>query len=298
MSSSQTSPFSLDSDEVYRQWRVRKLSGYPQQADSLIVDIANPQAISEAESSALLQRIRATNMAVYRTAEGNNPDKAIPRVIASHFGLQSLDSNFLADDDGLSSITVSRDGERPAYIPYTNRPINWHCDGYYNTGEKQIRAMVLHCVQNAAQGGVNELIDHEYLYILLRDENPDYIRAFMAPDVMTIPPGTDADGQERGASVGPVFSVHREDGALHMRYTARKRNIEWKEDSLTREALAYLESLLSDESLAFRYRLLLEPGMGLLCNNVPHTRNAFEDREGAPKRLLYRARYFDRIRNT
>ena len=34
--------------------------------------------------------------------------------------------------------------------------------------------------------------------------------------------------------------------------------------------------------------------MGLVCNNVLHDRAAFVDSESR-KRLLYRARYFDRI---
>ncbi len=39
----------------------------------------------------------------------------------------------------------------------------------------------------------------------------------------------------------------------------------------------------------------LEPGMGLLCNNVLHDRAAFTDDPTHPPRLLYRARYLDRI---
>ena len=44
-------------------------------------------------------------------------------------------------------------------------------------------------------------------------------------------------------------------------------------------------------------RTRLAPGMGLVCNNVLHERSAFED---APdrKRLLYRARYVERIAGT
>ncbi|MDH5784459.1 MAG: TauD/TfdA family dioxygenase, partial [Chromatiales bacterium] len=85
-------------------------------------------------------------------------------------------------------------------------------------------------------------------------------------------------------------------GALHMRYTARKRNIEWKDDSTTEAALAALERLLSDNPYIFR--ATLQPGMGLLCNNVLHTRDGFRDDPKAPPRLLYRARYFDRIDGT
>ena len=51
----------------------------------------------------------------------------------------------------------------------------------YNTATKQIHALNLHVVQQAATGGENALMDHEIAYILLRDKNPDYIRALWAP---------------------------------------------------------------------------------------------------------------------
>jgi hypothetical protein len=41
-------------------------------------------------------------------------------------------------------------------------------------------------------------------------------------------------------------------------------------------------------------RLRLESGMGLICNNVLHARSAFRDDPARP-RLLFRARYYDRI---
>ncbi len=292
---SSDSPFLLENETAYEAWRSAKLEGYPQSAAQLIVDIADPGNLSEQEYQSLLERLRKSNMAIYRSGQGSNPDKAPLVALAARFGLSHLDSNLLADDDGLTSITVNPQGEHPRYIPYTDRPINWHCDGYYNTGERQIRGMLLHCVQNAAEGGENQLLDHEMVYLQLRDENPDYIRALMAEDVMTIPPGKDGEGDERAASVGPVFSIQA-GGALHMRYTARKRNIEWKADAATQAALAALDKLLVESPYIFR--ATLQPGMGLLCNNVLHTRDGFKDNPEAPPRLLYRARYFERIANT
>jgi len=292
------SPFLPDNEAAYQRWREAKLADYPTEAAALIVDLAEPPALSEQEHGALMQRLRKTNMAIYRTACGGEPGKTMPRSLAERFGLLHLDSNLLADDDGLTSITVNPQGEHPRYIPYTNRAINWHCDGYYNTGERQIRGMLLHCVQPAAEGGENQLLDHEIAYLLLRDENPEHIRALMAPDVMTIPPGKDGEGGERGASVGPVFSIHGPSGSLHMRYTARKRNIEWKDDADTSAALAALGRILQGEENPYIFRARLEGGMGLICNNVLHTRDAFRDDADAPGRLLYRARYFDRVRGT
>jgi hypothetical protein len=291
------SPFLLRNETAYLQWREAKLSDYPTDAAALIVALADAPQLSAAEYEKLLTLLRKTNMAIYRTQRGGDPDKGLSSGIAKRFGLTHIDSNLLADDDGLTSITVNPEGDHPKYIPYTNRPINWHCDGYYNTGEKQIRGMVLHCVNPAAEGGENQLLDHEIAYLLLRDANPDHIHALMQPDVMTIPPGLDGDGNQRGPSIGPVFSIQA-DGSLHMRYTARKRNIEWKSDPATAAALAALERILSGEDHPYIFRARLEAGMGLICNNVLHTRDGFTDSADAPQRLLYRARYFDRIEGT
>jgi alpha-ketoglutarate-dependent taurine dioxygenase len=82
------------------------------------------------------------------------------------------------------------------------------------------------------------------------------------------------------------------DGSLHMRYTHRKRNIRWRDDPLTREAVAFLATLLTPDN-PHCFQGTLQSGQGLLCNNVLHTRTGFE--ENSP-RLLYRGRYFDRIR--
>lgn len=285
------SPFDLDDRESYARWRDRKLAEAPRSAQELIVEVRDPRALSQAEHEALLQRIRRCNMAIY-ASPAHEEDSAIPRQLGRQFGLMSLDANWLADEDGVSEIKVSDGGTRQAFIPYTNRPIKWHTDGYYNPPQQTVRAMVLHCVRSAREGGENRLMDHELAYLLLRDDNPEHIRALMRDDAMLIPERTDEDGVARAAQSGPVFSLD-ENGNLHMRYTARTRSIAWKEDAATRAAVAALEGILAAES-PHVFRSRLEPGMGLLCNNVLHDRSAFTDDPAHP-RLLYRARYHDRI---
>ena len=124
------------------------------------------------------------------------------------------------------------------------------------------------------------------------DENPDFIRALMAPDAMTIPPRLEDGAIARAAQAGPVFSVHP-DGHLHMRYTARTVSIEWRSDAATVAAVAALGRILAAET-PWTLHGRLEPGMGLVCNNVLHDRAAFAESD-TQKRLLYRARYYDRI---
>jgi hypothetical protein len=290
-----TSPFDPDNAAAYRRWRDRKLEGYPGNLGDLVVEIRDPRTLTQSEFDALLQRCRKANMALYASQTGTDPDPEIPLALARRFGLHSLNRNWLADDNGLTSLTVRNDGVRKNYIPYTNRAINWHTDGYYNIASQQIRALNLHVVQRAARGGENALLDHEIAYILLRDENPDYIRALMAPDVLTIPPRIENGKVARQEEPGPVFSISA-DGNLHMRYTIRVNNVIWTDDPLTREALARLNQILNGDS-AWIFRGLLEPGMGLVSNNVLHDRAAFSD-DAEHKRHYYRARYFERLAGT
>jgi alpha-ketoglutarate-dependent taurine dioxygenase len=149
--------------------------------------------------------------------------------------------------------------------------------------------MVLHCLRAADEGGENALMDPEIAYIRLRDENPDFIAALMHHRAMTIP-------ANQGDRPGPVFAVDPATGALHMRYTARARHIVWRDDPATRAAVAFLTGILAgDGPLRFR----LSPGQGLIANNVLHNRTGFSDNaEIGRARLLYRARYLDRIAGT
>ncbi|HEY5993716.1 MAG TPA: TauD/TfdA family dioxygenase [Gallionellaceae bacterium] len=286
------SPFELANLEGYLRWRDWKLGCAPRTIDDIVVEVRDPRALSKAEHEALEARIERCNMAIYASPV-HDEDAAIPRALGRQFGLNRLDANWLAGEDGISEIKVSAGGTSKLYIPYTDRPIKWHTDGYYNPPERLIHAMVLHCVRSAAQGGETRLLDHEIAWLLLHDESPEHIRALMLPDAMLIPERTDEQGVARPAQNGPVFSLDGS-GNLHMRYTARTRSIAWKQDAAVLAAVAALERLLADEASPYILRGQLEPGMGLLCNNVLHDRAAFRDDPAHP-RLLYRARYLERI---
>ena len=280
----------------YRAWRERKIAAYPKRADDLVVEVRDPRRLSAAERAAILERVGRANMAVYASSCGSDPGKEIARALARQFGLQRLDANWLADDDGVSSIRVRSGAQRGEFIPYTSKPIRWHTDGYYNPPGQRIRAFLLHCVREAAAGGETQLLDHELAYVLLREANPDWARALLRPDAMTIPARVHDGEIERAAQTGPVFSFDGADGSLHMRYTARTLNIDWAQDPDTTAAARFLAQWLSEDA-PYALRLKLAPGMGVICNNVLHTRSAFRDDPAHP-RLLYRARYYDRIRGT
>jgi hypothetical protein len=287
-------PFDLADEAAYRRWRDWKLRHRPADAAAITVNVADPRALTAAERHALLERIRRTNMALYRSPVLDE-DPSLPRRLGAQLGLRRLDANWLAEEDGISRIEVSArtDGKegKGGFIPYTTHGIRWHTDGYYHPAARRIHGMILHAVRPAASGGVNRLLDHELVYIALRDESPALVRALMRADAMTIPAREDDDGIARPAQAGPVFSV--EDGALHMRYTARTRSIEWHPDAEVQQAVARLAALL-DAGLPGQLQLRLEPGMGLVGHNVLHDRSAFVDDPARP-RLLYRARYLDRV---
>jgi hypothetical protein len=61
----------------------------------------------------------------------------------------------------------------------------------------------------------------------------------------------------------------------------------------THEAVAFLARFLNEDHPQI-LRLRLQAGMGIVAHNVLHDRDGFVDDPARP-RLLYRARYLDRI---
>lgn len=292
--------FEFQRNSDFFVWQKKKLEDYPKCINDLRVSVGNAEMLTQNELEMIQAKCRKANMALLDFKQPVDDKTKIKR-LGQQLGLNHLDGNLCADNDSISSLTVIDTGRQNTYIPYSNKPISWHTDGYYNSPDERIRTVMLHCVSPAASGGANALVDHEIVYMHLWDTNPEYIEALMQEDVMTIP-ANDAEGETiREARSGPVFSVNPTDGKLHMRYTARSKSIIWKEDSITQEAIACLKAFLeSDSPYIFRYRL--EAGENLISNNILHTRTAFKDdessSEGDNKRLIYRARYFDRMANT
>ena len=291
------SPFHPGNTTGYQAWRAAKLDSYPKDKNALLVSIQDPENLSPDEHREIQRRCAKTNFVIYTTKNETPASKATIRRLCQALGLNRLDRHLYAGDDGISAIQYSSNRRQGEYIPYTRQRIRWHTDGYYNTFERQIRGMILHCVAPASQGGENMLLDHEIAYLLMRDENPAWIEALMQPDALTIPANA-VDGKTiREAVTGPVFSIDSANGCLHMRYSARQRNIIWKDDADTRKAAAFLQDLWKNPpEYVFRHRL--EAGQGLISNNILHGRDAFEDDRGSANRLLYRARAYDRIRET
>jgi len=286
-------PFALARPQAYLRWRERKLARYPRRAEDLIVEVRDPRNLSDSEVEEIRRVCATVNMAVYASPLAGVADKDMARRLGARLGLARRHANPLADEDGISSLEVAPEKSARGYIPYSNRRLLWHTDGYYNAPGERIRAFILHCVRPAAAGGENRLLDPEIAYILLRDADPQHVEALSAPDAMTIPANAEEGGALRPAQTGPVFSA--DGSALHMRYTARTRSIEWRPDEATRAAVQCLKQIL-DTGSPYVFTLRLAGGQGLVCNNVLHDRAAFSDDPApAPGRLVYRARYSDRV---
>jgi len=288
-------PFELDEIDAYQNWRKQKLAHAASLtsggAGQILVDIADPYALKPDERAAVLENCRQHNMSLYRLPDAAGRDKSLVHSLGEQFGMSHLDANLRADEDSVTSLEV-RGQVGNQYIPYTNRALSWHTDGYYNELDKQIFALIMHCVSPAAEGGMNHLLDPDIAYIALRDENPAFIEALMHPEAMTIPPNIENDKELRGAQTGPVF-MKRPDGRMHMRYSARKRNIEWRDTPETLAAVDMINDLLANSEYVITHRM--QTGQGIICNNVLHNRTGFEDSD-SQKRLMYRARFYDYIK--
>lgn len=289
------SPFDLGNNDAYARWKEDKLKNYPSKLEDLQVEVNDPRKFSKIELEELMRRCRKTNMAIYVGKTGNNPDPEIPLSIGRQFGVHKIDKNWLAGDNSVSSLKLQENPKDKQLAPYTSNALNWHTDGYYNSNNEQIQSMMLHSVQSASKGGENKFFDHEIAYILLRDENPDHIISLMKNDVLTIPPRLNDGKLERNAVTGPVFRITKS-GNLHMRYTIRKKNVIWSNNKSAESAKKALKKIL-DTNKSFVFKTILNPGSGLVSNNIIHARNSFVNNH-LQKRHFYRSRYFERLNGT
>lgn len=318
MTNSNKSPFKLSNINEYQQWRDSKLKRAQTNTKKTIINIkmTPPTFLTDLHSNAANEAIIAEcyrdNYCLYSIEDHETLNIAESRdlvnLLAKDCGVSQFDGNICADNDGLTSICISKHEGQHEYIPYTDKKLNWHTDGYYNLLENTIHSMLLHCFHAAENGGESAFLDHEIVYILLRDQNPDWIRALTQDNVMTIPANILKGKTIRAEQTGPVFSLSPL-GQLHMRYSARKKNIIWNQDKDTSEAIDFLQRLLnvnddvnynvdnSDiEGSEYIVRRTLKAGQGIISRNVLHCRSSFTDKEQAnEKRLLFRGRFHDEL---
>jgi len=293
MNTDSDNPFDLQNTDAYLEWRANKLDSL-QHATLQAVEIDNPAAITPEESQALSSQIAIYNAAIFKLMTDPDAGGKILKSFGSQFDLHHLDSNLYANDNDISELRVIEGERRGEYIPYTNRQLGWHTDGYYNHPNNTIRTFILYCVNNASEGGANQFLDPELAYIHLRDQDSRLIEALMQPDAFTIPETIEEGKMVRPQQKNPVFKVDQDSGRLLMKYTQRKTHIIWNQDEDTQTALSLLGDLLASDSDHI-LNIRLNPGEGVICNNVLHNRSAFTDNPEHP-RIMLRARYYDRFR--
>ncbi len=259
--------------------------------DFSVIHLSSLASLSFTELTDIKNALSQFNYVVYDYSQ-NNLEQVL-QDFSSQLGLTTPDKHLCVNEDKVTKIFDDNQNAKSFYIPYTNKPINWHTDGYYNSQQQKVYSFILHCATPAYEGGVNSLLDPDQVFIYLMQQNPLYIEALMQPNVMTIPENRKDGELMRAETSTAIFEVINQKHDVLMRYSMRKKNIIFAKDSLTQEALSCMDEFINS-SLAPSISLKLKAGQGVLCNNVLHKRTAFMDKEGM-ERLYYRARYYNRI---
>lgn len=279
--------FNLDSSDDYQKWRDEKLAAYPRNLGDLVVELGDMTAITDAEKAKIMERVELANMCVYTAGKAElSMDSLLS--LGKQLGVSDTDkSRRHSNSDELTNSGILNQA-----IPFTTRHVRWHTDATYYGSNKTIQALFLLCQRPAIEGGSNKVLDHEIMYILLRDKNPEALRVLMSKDCFKYKnPKTGEIDDHLG---GKVFWTNP-DGYLCHRFSFRKMDMAWSEDSDVRAAQDELESLMLNES-GYVIEGRLESGLGLVSNNVLHTREKLVDSEDpSNKRLLFRTRFYDRV---
>lgn len=279
--------FDLKTDMDYQKWRDEKLAAYPQSVGDLVVELGDMTAITPAEKAGILERVELANMCVYTAGSaGLTMDSLL--ALGKQLGVVNTDKSVRhSNSDELTDSGILGNA-----IPFTTRYVRWHTDATYYGSDQTIQALFLLCKQPAVEGGSNKVLDHEILYILLRDRNPDALGVLMSKDCFKYRnPKTGEINDHLG---GKVFWTNS-DGHLCHRFSFRKTDMAWSDDADVTAARGVLESLLLGEP-EHVIEGRLESGLGLISNNVLHTREKLVDGDdAASKRLLFRTRFYDRV---
>lgn len=274
---------------LYKLWTEEKKQLCKEVA---LVSIENPIHLSSIEKDKLAEQINSHNFCIYSIAPEVFNSSNFISPFGEQCGLRAIDSNLCAHEDSITRIEKRDEGLKKGFIPYSDKKINWHTDGYYNVESQIVYAFILHCQQPADSGGENGLIDQDEVFIHLYNENPKYLEALMDDTVMTIPANVIDGNEVRPETTTAIFKVINQQHQILMRYSQRKRNIHFKQDNLTQEAISCLDEYLNNKN--HHHYIRLKAGQGVLANNVLHMRTGFTDQHDA-KRLYYRARYYNRI---
>ena len=273
--------FTAKSAEFLR-WAEEKERNIPHNIDGIIVNIHDINNVKISEIAKIKETINKFNSCIYSSKIALKSNTNLLR-FAESIGMRTYDRNNIESNE-ISTITPL-ENNKINYIPYTDKSLNWHTDGYYD--KKSIFSWLLHCVHPATHGGENYLLDHELAlreYVLRYDD----INNLMSEDALTIPESKDTSRSEISTY---IFSIKNQYKKLHMRFSMRKDNIGTSPKA--GDAVTKLKQTIENDCAKYSLTYKLQKNEGIITNNILHGRKAFKDDK--VKRKLLRIRSYERL---
>ena len=273
--------FTAKSAEFLR-WAEEKEKNIPQNSDGILVNIHDINNVKTSEIAKIKETIYKYNSCIYSSKIALKSNTNLLKFVEL-VGMRTYDCNNI-DSNEISTITPLQNS-KINYIPYTDKLLNWHTDGYYD--KKSIFSWLLHCVNPATQGGENYLLDHELVlreYLLRNDD----INNLMAEDALTIPESKETSRSEISTY---IFSFKNKYRRLHMRFSMRKDNI--GTSAKANSAVIKLREIIEGNCAKYSLTYKLQKNEGIITNNILHGRKAFKDDK--VKRKLLRIRSYERL---
>lgn len=274
----------------YKQWRDERLD-LQKTTQNVRVNLTD-ELITSGNTQALIQlcdQVRIFGFSHYHLSTQKEQPREVVAELASTLGLNRSDGGIIHDENDQLSLLEDLPGTaRSRFLPYSNKAMNWHTDGYYNATDSVIRGITLHCLQSASTGGTLTVMDPELLLIALYDEDPQLVLELTHEQAMLLPANTDAEGHNRPDRRVPVLFAH-DDASLGMRFTTRSQHIQWRSEA-TRIAAERALGLIEQHN-EWHTAIRLQPGEGIVSRNALHRRDAFHDGPDTLKRQILRGRY-------
>ena len=266
----------------FLKWAEEKERNIPHNIDGILVNIHDINNVKTSEIAKIRETINKFNSCIYSSKMALKSNTNLLR-FAESVGMRTYDRNNIESNE-ISTITPL-ENNKINYIPYTDKSLNWHTDGYYD--KKSIFSWLLHCVHPATHGGENYLLDHELAlreYVLRYDD----INNLMSEDALTIPESKDTSRSEISTY---IFSIKNQYKKLHMRFSMRKDNIGTSPKA--GDAVTKLKQTIENDCAKYSLTYKLQTNEGIITNNILHGRKAFKDDK--VKRKLLRIRSYERL---
>ena len=266
----------------FLKWAEEKERNIPHNIDGILVNIHDINNVKISEIAKIKETINKCNSCIYSSKIALKSNTNLLKFVQS-VGMRTYDRNNIESNE-ISTITPL-ENNKINYIPYTDKSLNWHTDGYYD--KKSIFSWLLHCVHPATHGGENYLLDHELAlreYVLRHDD----INNLMSEDALTIPESKDTSRSEISTY---IFSIKNQYKKLHMRFSMRKDNIGTSPKA--GDAVTKLKQTIENDCAKYSLTYKLQKNEGIITNNILHGRKAFKDDK--VKRKLLRIRSYERL---